>query len=394
MVTIFPASPGRHPRCSISPREAGTTMTNNSRGRLPLIATMCAIGAFAISLNLTAAAEQLTQATTTSQTTNIASPYDRAVYTATLQVSFDWGDLGPDWQTKLGIEGNETLWFRWKIGASAAAKGRWELSSSSNVLLAQGEVGAAQTPGDYALFLVDLDKLNLPPPPYYVRLQALTSTGTDVGQISAPVVLDKAVPGPVTCFTDGGLGLPIADKLEAIRAAHGVPALGGAVVTTYGLEVFDAVGVRKLQANPVNVTKYDKWHLGSDTKAMTSMLVGLLRQYYPSIVAWNTTVADAFPEWAATMDATFAQTTLRQLLAHRSGLYLFSQEQQDKLTQPNSSVTERRRAFAHAVAHDPYLMAPGVMFKYENANYIIAGAMLENLFGQSWESLITQYLFE
>ena len=33
-------------------------------------------------------------------------------------------------------------------------------------------------------------------------------------------------------------------------------------------------------------------------------------------------------------------------------------------------------------------------FQYENANYIIAGAMLENLFNDSWEDLITQYLFQ
>ena len=369
-------------------------MATRARNEFRFVVISCAIAALTASLSSAAAAEQLTLTTTTSQTSTTTTPILRSVYTATLEASFDWGDLGWDWQKLLGIDGTETLWFRWKIGASTAVKGRWQITSSSNLLLAQGEVGAAQTPGEYFLFLINLDTLNLAPPPYNVRLQALTSTGTAVGQISTPVVLEQAAPQPPTCFTDGGLGLPIADKLEAIRAAHGVPALGGAVVTKYGMEVFDAVGVRKLQWNPVAVTKYDKWHLGSDTKAMTSMLVGLLRQYYPATIGWNTTVAQAFPEWAGTMNATFAQTTLRQLLAHRSGLYQFSEEQNAKLWQGNLSVTQQRRAFANAVAHDPYLMAPGVMFNYQNGNYIIAGAMLENMFGQSWESLMTQYLFQ
>jgi hypothetical protein len=365
-----------------------------TRARNRFIVGLCAIGALsAAAVGSTAATEQLTLTTTTSQTSSNTTIY-YPIYAATLEASFDWGDLGWDWQKTLGIEGTETLFFRWKIGASTATKGRWQITSASNVLLAQGEVGAAQTPGEYFLFLINLDTLNLPPPPYNVRLQALTSTGAAVGLASAAVVLEQAAPSPSTCFTDGGLGLPIADKLEAIRAAHGVPALGGAVVTKYGMEVFDAVGIRKIQPYPAAVTKYDKWHLGSDTKAMTSMLVGLLRQYYPTIVGWNTTVAQAFPEWAATMNTTFAQTTLRQLLAHRSGLYKFSDEQNAKLWQSNLSVTQQRRAFAHAVAHAPYLMAPGVMFNYQNGNYIIAGAMLEKLFNQSWESLINQYLFQ
>jgi CubicO group peptidase (beta-lactamase class C family) len=160
------------------------------------------------------------------------------------------------------------------------------------------------------------------------------------------------------------------------------------------MEVFDAVGIRKIKPSPVSVTKFDKWHLGSDTKAMTSMLVGILRQSYPFTVGWGTTVADAFPEWAGTMDPTIAQTTLKQLLAHRSGLYMFSDDQNAKLTQANSTVKQQRRAFAHAVAHDPFIVAPGVMFNYQNGNYILAGAMLENLFNQSWEDLITQYLFQ
>jgi D-alanyl-D-alanine carboxypeptidase len=343
------------------------------------------------------AAQTFTRTADVSPPSITTNPPLRAVYTATLEASFDWGDLGQDWQTELGIQGNETLWFRWKIGATTAKKGRWEISDSNDGLLAQGEAGAAQTFGDYGLFLLDLNTLGLSPP-FKIRLQALTGTGSDVGNISPPVLLNQAVDtGVATCFTDGGLGLPIDDKLEAIRAARAVPALAGAVVTKYGMEVFDAVGIRKIVSNPadqVAVTKYDKWHLGSDTKAMTSMLVGILRQYYPSTVGWNTSVADAFPEWAGTMDATIAQTTLRQLLAHRSGLNVTSDDQNAKLTQANLSVTQQRRAFTHAVVDDPSLLAPGVLFKYANANYIIAGAMLENLFNQSWEDLITQYLFQ
>src|SRR5688500_14540729 len=142
-----------------------STMSTRARNGFRFVIS-CAVAALTASLGPAAAAKQLAQTTTTSPTSIITTPISRSVYTATLEASFDWGDLGWDWQKQLGIEGTETLWFRWKIGASTAAKGRWQISNSSNVLLAQGEVGAAQTAGDYFLFLINLDTLNLPPAPY------------------------------------------------------------------------------------------------------------------------------------------------------------------------------------------------------------------------------------
>jgi D-alanyl-D-alanine carboxypeptidase len=326
--------------------------------------------------------------------TAIENPSSLVLYIATLEGSLDWGDQAPDWSKQLAIYGSEPkLLFRWRIYAPTATKGRWQISSDSGTPLAQGEVAAAQTPGDYAYFSLNVPALGISPP-FTIAIQALTSNGADVGFMSSPVVFNHAVnTGWGMCFTDGGLGFSIAERLEAIRAARGLPALGGAVVTKYGMETFDAVGLRKIGATSA-VTKYDKWHLGSDTKAMTSILVGILHEYFPNTLDWDTTIADVFPEWAGTMHPTMAQTTVRTLLAHRSGLYYFTQEQDAKLVDPNVSVTQRRRNFTHAVVHDPYLLAPGGSWIYQNANYIIVAAMLEKLFTQSWENLITYYLFQ
>jgi len=38
--------------------------------------------------------------------------------------------------------------------------------------------------------------------------------------------------------------------------------------------------------------------------------------------------------------------------------------------------------------------APGVIFSYQNANFILAGAMLERCTGKSWEDLMTTELFQ
>ena len=38
--------------------------------------------------------------------------------------------------------------------------------------------------------------------------------------------------------------------------------------------------------------------------------------------------------------------------------------------------------------------APGVIFSYQNANFILAGAMLERCTGKAWEDLMTTELFQ
>ena len=79
-----------------------------TRARNRFIVGLCAIGALsAADVSSTAATEQLTLTTTTSQTSSTTTIY-YPIYAATLEASFDWGDLGWDWQKTLGIEGTET----------------------------------------------------------------------------------------------------------------------------------------------------------------------------------------------------------------------------------------------------------------------------------------------
>jgi CubicO group peptidase (beta-lactamase class C family) len=63
--------------------------------------------------------------------------------------------------------------------------------------------------------------------------------------------------------------------LEPIRSKYKLPALAGAIVTSRGLTAIGVTGVRKTGTD-VAVTVDDTWHLGSDTKAMTAVLIGLV----------------------------------------------------------------------------------------------------------------------
>jgi len=189
----------------------------------------------------------------------------------------------------------------------------------------------------------------------------------------------------------------LTDMLDAVRAEFGVPAVGGATVTTQGIKELGVSGIRK-HGSTVAVEAGDRWHLGSDTKAMTATLLAVLAQ--KNLVGWDVTVAQAFPEWAQTMNAIFKDATFERLMAHRSGILNMTSEEGAALEDTSKTVPQRRREFAYLITHrqhgDPNVLfdAPGFIFSYQNANFILAGAMLERYTGKSWEDLMTTELFQ
>src|SRR5215207_2132338 len=187
------------------------------------------------------------------------------------------------------------------------------------------------------------------------------------------------------------------DMLDAVRAEFGVPAVGGATVTTQGIKELGVSGIRK-HGSTVAVEAGDRWHLGSDTKAMTATLLAVLAQ--KGIVGWDVTVAQAFPEWAETMNAIFKNATFERLMAHRSGILNETPEESTALGDKSKTARQCRHEFARLITHrqhgDPNLLfvAPGFVFNYQNANFILAGAMLERCTGKSWEDLMATELFQ
>jgi len=180
--------------------------------------------------------------------------------------------------------------------------------------------------------------------------------------------------------------------LEAVRAQFNVPAVGGAIVTKQGIKLIDVAGIRKDGSN-VAVEVGDIWHLGSDTKAMTATLLGVLAQ--KNAVGWDVTVAGAFPEWVQTMNPMLKNTTFDQLMAHRSGIVNegAAQDAWTALGDASKTVPERRREFARLMTHRDY-GNDIIVFNYQNTNFILAGAMLERCTGKSWEDLMKTEIFQ
>jgi CubicO group peptidase (beta-lactamase class C family) len=175
--------------------------------------------------------------------------------------------------------------------------------------------------------------------------------------------------------------------LEPVRQKHGVPAIAAAIVTSEGLQAVGAVGVRKAGTD-VPVTLEDKWHLGSDTKAMTALLAADLVR--AGKLRWSDTLGALLPEDVGHMHPDMRGVTLKHLLSHRAGLP--ANLSWGRIDAKGTVREQRQRVLRELVGKKP-LSGPGDEYLYSNAGYVVVGAVLERLSDKSWEELIRERVF-
>ncbi|MES2360715.1 MAG: serine hydrolase domain-containing protein [Pseudomonadota bacterium] len=185
--------------------------------------------------------------------------------------------------------------------------------------------------------------------------------------------------------------LDAALKAEAQQA--GFPALAAAVVHEGRLMAAGAAGTRRIGTN-TPVTRNDRFHIGSDTKAMTSLLAAMMVE--GGKLQWDSTLAQVFPELAAGMDDGVKRVTLSQLLSHTSGLPSddadFDALLAKAVLQPGN-LDDQRYWMVQQVATRPLAKEPGASFAYSNLGYTLVGAMVERVGGKSWEELMVERIF-
>lgn len=182
----------------------------------------------------------------------------------------------------------------------------------------------------------------------------------------------------------------VSGVVKGVLAKHpSMPGMWGAVVEKEGVVALGAAGVRKM-GSPEAVTGGDQVHLGSDTKAMTAVLVGQLIEEQK--LSAGATMADLFPALKGKMDAAMAGVTVAQLMAHTAGL---PHDMEWRLHEPGGAGLPAQRAalVADALAKPP-LTPPGKTYAYSNVGYVILGAVVEAKRGQPWELVLRKRVLE
>ena len=177
----------------------------------------------------------------------------------------------------------------------------------------------------------------------------------------------------------------LARIVDSIRSAHNLPAMAGAIVTLDGVYDLAVAGTRRAGGNAA-VTVDDKWHLGSNLKAMTAALAAMAVD--AGVIEWTTTVEEAFPELAGTMRSEYRDVTLEDLLSNRGGIRNDPPQGTYAGATPRA---QRESAIAWAVTNPP-VNARGT-FYYSNVGFVMAGAMVERAWGEDYESLMQSKLW-
>lgn len=178
--------------------------------------------------------------------------------------------------------------------------------------------------------------------------------------------------------------------LDTVFAETAPPGLAAGIVTREGLGWSGVRGVRRAGTDEA-ATLDDRWHLGSNTKAMTAAVFGRLVQQ--GRARRDMPVAEAFP--LMSVDPAWAAITLDDLMRHRAGLLDAPLVNRDWLMAAHADqrpLPEQRAEFAARALGAP---PPGPVgdFAYGNGNYIVLGAAIEAMTGQPWETVMADQLF-
>jgi CubicO group peptidase (beta-lactamase class C family) len=136
----------------------------------------------------------------------------------------------------------------------------------------------------------------------------------------------------------------------------------------------------------MNVTNNDQFNLGSNTKAFTGALIGILID--EGLLDWETTLAEIYPGYANSMRPEYKDVSIINLLSHSSGF------KRVPTTSPSNGTPREQRVEMMAVSiTEPPAMARG-LYLYSNLGYNILGAIAEKLTNQSFEDLMTAKVFQ
>ena len=173
---------------------------------------------------------------------------------------------------------------------------------------------------------------------------------------------------------------------DSIRTTYHIPEISYAVIDEKATLEIAALGKHSVNL-PDTATLNDRFHLGSNTKAMTSFMIA--KYVEKGKLKWTTRFFDLFPEWKEKSKPAYADITLQDLLSHKAGIQPFLGEDDPTIPEFKGTNPEKRKQFAQFVLTlDPVEPDEKYPFIYSNAGYTLAAMMLEKATGKSWEQLV------
>lgn len=199
---------------------------------------------------------------------------------------------------------------------------------------------------------------------------------------------------PLHAGTADNEGEDISAALETLRAKASLPGLVAMAIQDGEIVAWGAAGARA-QGSEEPISIDDPMHMGSCAKAMTSTMVAHLIEQ--GVLTWETTLAEAMPEFAKRIDPGYHDVTIEAFLKHQAGI---AERRRPEVAAHHGALESmqgkpkdvRLEVLALVLSTPPSPSAAGA-FDYSNFGYMTAGAMVETLTKTPWDELIARELF-
>lgn len=174
--------------------------------------------------------------------------------------------------------------------------------------------------------------------------------------------------------------------VERVRRAFDVPGVAVAVVKDGKVVFAKGYGVKKL-GDPAPVTARTLFGIASNTKVLTAAALAQLVD--EKKLGWDDRVVDRLPGFQMNDPFVTREMRVRDLLCHRSGLGLGAG---DLLYFPSSDLSETE--ILKRLRQVPLATSFRSAYAYDNILYAVAGALLKEVGGRSWDEVIRTRFFE
>jgi CubicO group peptidase (beta-lactamase class C family) len=174
-------------------------------------------------------------------------------------------------------------------------------------------------------------------------------------------------------------------RVEKLRSDFGVPGVAVTIIENGRPTLARGWGAREIgKAAPVNADTI--FATGSTGKAFTAAALAVLVDQ--GKIKWDDKVIDHMPYFRMYDPWVTREMTIRDLLVHRSGLGLGAG---DLLFVPNSD--RSRKEITLALQHIKPATSFRSAYAYDNILYIVAGQLIQEVSGMSWEQFMRRNVF-
>ena len=176
---------------------------------------------------------------------------------------------------------------------------------------------------------------------------------------------------------------------DSIRNAYNIPELAYAVVDANSILDTGISGIQRAGSS-YPAKPNDRFHIGSNTKAITSFIAALLVR--DGKIKWNTKFFDLFPEMQKVSKGAYNNITLENLLTFRGRLPSYTYTNEKPVNSDfTGDLNQQRLQLAQYFLKQSPMKVQRTGLTPSNADYILAGLMLEKASGKDYKTLVTDF---